>query len=132
MTIGSLLVVVGDSQRGIELVDEAMEFYARDRPPGTYYVSHSLQALTAGDYDRALEQALRIDVPEWVVTPMLVAASAGLTGRQEIAERAVQRLLAVDPEFALHARAQIDKWHPHETVLERMLEGLQAAGLDLP
>ena len=132
MTLGSLFVVIGDSRRGTELVDEAMQFYSRERPPGTYYVSHAVQALAVGDYDRALEQALKIDTPEWIVTPMLVAASAGLTGQQEIAQRAVQRLLAVDAEFALHVRAQIDKWHPHETVLAAMLEGLEAAGLDLP
>jgi hypothetical protein len=132
MTIGSLLVVVGDSQRGIELVDEAMEFYAPDRPPGTYYVSHTLHAVAAGNYDRALDQALKIDVPEWLVTPMIVAACAGLAGQQEIARRAVQRLLAVDPEFALHARPQLDKWHPDEMLLARLIEGLEAAGLDLP
>jgi hypothetical protein len=132
MTIGSLLVVTGDSDRGVALVEEALVFYAPDRPPGTYFVAHALHALATGDYDRALERALKIDVPEWAVTSIVVAASAGLAGEPEIAQRAAQRLLDLDPEFPLHARAQLEKWHPHEALLMRLLEGIEAAGLDVP
>jgi adenylate cyclase len=132
MTIGSLLVVTGDSDRGVALVEEALVFYAPDRPPGIYFVAHALHALATGDYDRALERALKIDVPEWAVTSIVVAASAGLAGEPEIAQRAAQRLLDLDPEFPLHARAQLEKWHPHEALLMRLLEGIEAAGLDVP
>jgi tetratricopeptide (TPR) repeat protein len=132
LTIATLLVVTGDSDHGLALVDEAMVFYAPDRPPGTYFIAHALHALTTGDYDRALEQALKVDVPEWAVTPIVVAASAGLAGEPQIAQRAAQRLLDLDPEFPLHVRAQLEKWHPHETLLMCLLEGLEAAGLDLP
>ena len=132
MTIAALFVITGDSDRGLALVDEAMGFYAPDRPPGPFFVAHALHALATGDYDRALEQALKIDLPEWAVTPTIVAACAGLAGEQLIAQRAAQRLLDLDPEFPLHARAQFDKWHPDETLLMRLLEGLEAAGLDLP
>ncbi|HJR70328.1 MAG TPA: hypothetical protein VKA43_09840 [Gammaproteobacteria bacterium] len=132
MTIGSLLVIIGDAQRGLELAEEAKRFYAPDRPPGSYFVAYAFEALAAGDYDRALAEALKVDLPDWAITSLVVAASAGLAGEQEIARRAAQRLLDVDPEFPLHVRAQLEKWHPDATLLARLLEGLEAAGLDLP
>lgn len=132
MTVGSLLVVTGDFERGLALLEEAMGFYAPDRPQGAYFVSHALHALATGDYDRALEQALKIDLPDWAITSLVVAASAGLAGEPEIAQRAAQRLLDLDPEFPLHARTLLEKWHPDATVLARLLEGLEAAGFDLP
>jgi TolB-like protein/tetratricopeptide (TPR) repeat protein len=132
MTVGSLLVVTGDFERGLELAEEAMGFYAPDRPPGIYFIAHAFEALATGDYDRALAQALKVDLPDWAITSLVVAASAGLAGEQEIAQRAAQRLLDIDPEFPLHVRAQLEKWHPDATLLARLLEGLEAAGLDLP
>jgi adenylate cyclase len=132
LTIGSLLVMIGDFDRGIMLTDEAMAFYAPDRAPGPYFMAKAFAALARGDYDRALEQALKVDAPEWVMTSMIVAACAGLAGERPMAERAAQRLLDLDPEFGLHARAQLARWHPDETLLRRVLEGLDAAGIDVP
>jgi adenylate cyclase len=132
ITIGTLLVIVGELERGLALVDEAMAFYTSDRPPGLYFVAHALEALASGDYDRALEQALRIDAPDWAMGSMVVAACAALAGKREIAQRAIERLLELSPEFPRHAREQLRKWHPDEALFARIVEGLEAAGLDLP
>jgi TolB-like protein len=131
MTLGALLVVVGDTERGVALADEAIAYYAPDRAPGPYFISHAFRAIIAGDYDEALEQALRIDAPEWAMSSMILAASAGLAGDEPMAERAAQRLLDLDPEYGLHVRTQLAKWHPDETLLARMIEGLEAAGIDV-
>jgi hypothetical protein len=37
-----------------------------------------------------------------------------------------------EPGVPLHARAQLEKWHSQETLLARILEGLAAAGLEIP
>jgi TolB-like protein len=131
MTLGALLVVVGDTDRGIALADEAIAYYAPDRAPGPYFIAHAFAAIIAGDYDEALEQALRIDAPEWAMSPMILAASAGLAGDEPMAQRAAQRLLDLDPDYGLHIRAQLAKWHPDETLLARVIEGLEAAGIDV-
>ena len=132
ITIGTLFVIVGELERGLALVDEAMAFYTPDRPPGLYFVANALEAWGSGDYDRAVEQALRIDAPDWAMESMIVAVCAGLAGQPEMAQRATQRLLELSPEFPLHAREQLQKWHPDETLFARIIEGLEAAGLDLP
>jgi TolB-like protein len=132
ITIGTLLVVLGDAERGLVLVEEAMAFYTPDRPPGLYFVAHALDALARGDYDRAVEHALRIDAAEWPMGSMILAASAGLAGQRETAQRAVQHLLELSPDFPRHARSHLEKWHPHETLLARVLEGLEAAGVAIP
>ena len=132
ITIGTLFVIVGNGERGLSLVDEAMAFYVPDRPPGLYFVAHALDALARSDYDRALDHALRIDASNWAMSSMILAASAGLAGQREIAERATQRLLELSPTFPLHAREQLEKWQPAEPLLARILDGLEAAGLEIP
>jgi adenylate cyclase len=132
ITIGTLFVLLGDADRGLALVEEAMAFYTPDRPPGLYFVAHALDALARGGYDRAVEHALRIDAADWTMGPMILAACAGLAGQRETARRAAARLLELSPEFPRHARGQLEKWHAHETLLARMLEGLEAAGVEIP
>jgi adenylate cyclase len=132
ITIGTLFVVLGDAERGFALVEEAMAFYTPDRPPGLYFVAHALDALARGDYDRAVDHALRIDAADWAMGSMILAASAGLAGQRETAQRAAQQLLELSPEFPRYARAELEKWHPHETLLTRVLEGLEAAGVAIP
>ncbi|HET6266761.1 MAG TPA: tetratricopeptide repeat protein, partial [Acidobacteriota bacterium] len=49
--------------------------------------------------------------------------------RKSEAESAVNELLAIDPEFAVHARRYIEPWHYASGFLEPLLEGLRKAGL---
>ena len=79
-----------------------------------------------------IEHALKIDTPSWPLISMVVAASAGLAGRTDIAHRAAQRLLELQPDFPRRVRAQLARWHPREAVVARLVEGMNAAGLDIP
>jgi hypothetical protein len=73
-----------------------------------------------------------MDAPAWFTVPMLVAACAGLAGHDDIARRAADRLLELYPDFAANARAELAKWYLDDALLETTVEGLRAAGLEIP
>jgi hypothetical protein len=62
----------------------------------------------------------------------VVAATCGHLGRHAEAQAAVRDLLALDPEFAAHARSNIASWHFASGLLEPLLDGLRKAGLSIP
>jgi hypothetical protein len=63
---------------------------------------------------------------------LVVAATCGHLGRQAEAEAAVKQLLDLDPEFAAHARQNVESWHFASGLLEPLLDGLRKAGLEIP
>jgi hypothetical protein len=44
----------------------------------------------------------------------------------------VNELLAIDPEFAIHAQRYIEPWHYASGLMDQLLEGLRKAGLKIP
>jgi tetratricopeptide (TPR) repeat protein len=125
--IGTLFAVSGSSQRAAALVDKAIAL--SPRPPGLYYVAQCINELRADRAENALAAALRIDTPSWFIAPALVAASAALAGRNDVAERAAARLLELYPTFPESAGAELRKWQVDRDLGERLLRGLRAAGL---
>jgi adenylate cyclase len=127
--IGTLLAISGSSERAQPLVNKALAL--SPRAPGYYYLAQAVMELRAGRDDAALNWALRIDAPNWFVTPLIVAASAGLAQRQDVAARATARLLELYPDFAREARFELAKWQVDPPLLDKILRGLRAAGLDV-
>jgi adenylate cyclase len=125
--IGTLLAVSGSPQRSAALVEKAITL--SPRPPGLYYVAQCINELRAGRADDALAAALRIDTPSWFIAPALVAASAALAGRNDVAERAAARLLELYPAFPENAGTELRKWQVDRDLGETLLRGLRAAGL---
>jgi hypothetical protein len=63
---------------------------------------------------------------------MMVAACAGLSGRDDIARRSAARLLELYPDFPPNARAELAKWYLDDALIETTVKGLRAAGLEIP
>src|SRR5437763_5697941 len=61
-----------------------------------------------------------------------MASACGHLGRRAEAEAAVRDLLALDPEFAAHARSNVGTWHFASGLMDPILEGLRKAGLSIP
>lgn len=127
--IGFLFTLAGDWQRGLPLIDEAIPLTVN--VPGWYYISYAFADLERDEYAQALDWALKVDAPTWFVTPLTVAATAALSGRPELAEREVARLLELYPDFAITGGEQLRKWRIEEALRSRLLEGLRLAGLDI-
>ena len=125
-TVGAYWVLAGFPERGAPLLEKADALGPR---LATSSIARAATDIRAGRYDDALSEMLKLDLPNWVLTPVLVAATAGLAGRQDVAQRAVATLREKDPMFADHARASLAKWQLDEDLLEALLRGLRAAGL---
>ena len=58
------------------------------------------------------------------------AATLGKLGRREEAQKALQDLLALRPDFAAVARQEYAKWYDAEHI-EQLIDGLRKAGLEI-
>src|SRR5438477_2382776 len=128
--LGLQIVHTADFERGTAIVRRAMELNADHA--GWMHFAPLWDHFHKGEYEQALECANRLDVPG-LFWPFLVMASAcGHLGRRTEAAAAVRDLLALDPEFAAHARANVGTWHFASGLMEPILEGLRKAGLAIP
>ena len=127
--IGTLLALSGSTHDALPLVAKAITL--SPRPPGLYYVAQAISALRAGRAEDALNAALRIDAPNWFITPALVAAAASLAGRDDVAQRSAARLLELYPTFPQNAATELAKWQLDPALRETLSGGLRAAGLPI-
>ena len=128
--LGLQIVHTGKFERGTAIVRRAMDLNANHA--GWMHFAPLWDHFHKGEYEQALECANRVDVPG-LFWPFLVMASAcGHLGRRAEAKAAVRDLLALDPEFAAHARSNVGTWHFASGLMEPILEGLRKAGLEIP
>ena len=128
--LGLQIVHTREFERGTAIVRRAMELNANHA--GWMHFAPLWDHFHKGEYEQALECANRVDVPGLFWPFLVVASACGHLGRRAEAEAAVRDLLALDPEFAAHARANIESWHFASGLMEPLLEGLRKAGLEIP
>ena len=127
---GILLTAYGDSMHGLELVARAHELSPQPRP--LFNLAHVFVGLQDDRPCEALAQAQQMDANSWFITHMVAAAAAGLCGDDEAAAEARRRLLAVAPDFEAEAVGLVELWKFNGPLRAAVLDGLQAAGLELP
>src|SRR5438270_9042750 len=128
--LGLQIVHTGEFERGTAIVRRAMELNANHA--GWMHFAPLWEHFHKGEYELALERANRVDVPGLFWPYLVMASACGHLGRRAEAEAAVRDLLALDPEFAAHARSNIRSWHFASGLMDPILEGLRQAGLSIP
>ena len=128
--LGLQIVHTGEFERGAAIVRRAMEL--NPNHAGWMHFAPLWEHFHKGEYEQALERANRVDVPGLFWPFLVVASACGHLGRRAEAESAVRDLLALDPEFAAHARSNVGTWHFASGLMEPILEGLRKAGLSIP
>jgi tetratricopeptide (TPR) repeat protein len=131
MTIGVLLGQSGDWDRGLPLIDKAYALSGR-ATAGIISAGYAIHGIQTGNYDEALQYALRLDMPRWYVATAIVAVSAGLAQRSDIAHRAAEQLLIQQPNISRGARTLLAKWHMNDELREKFIRGFNAAGIETP
>jgi TolB-like protein/Flp pilus assembly protein TadD len=127
--LGLEIVHTGEFERGTAIVRRAMELNANHA--GWMHFAPLWNHFHNGEYEQALECANRVDVPGLFWPYLVMASACGHLGRRTEAAAAVRDLLALDPEFAAHARANVGTWHFASGLMEPILEGLRKAGLEV-
>ncbi len=126
--LGGLIAYAGEWERGCALVHQALRL--NPHHPGWYWFPLVFDAYRQGDYRNALDLALRIELPGYRDTQMVLAAVHGQLGEYEAATRCLQELLALAPQFALDARTELGKFLDPGLV-EHVIDGLRKAGLEI-
>ena len=128
--LGLLIVHTGEFGRGGAIVRHAMEL--NPDHAGWMHFGPIWEHFHRREYERALDHANQVDIPGLFWPYLVVASTCGHLGRKAEAAAAVRDLLAIDPEFAAHARYDIGTWHFASGLMEPLLEGLRKAGLEIP
>jgi TolB-like protein/cytochrome c-type biogenesis protein CcmH/NrfG len=126
--MGVLMAYAGDWEHGCAAVERAAEL--NPRHPGSYWFPLFYNAYRKGDYRGALSAALKINLPDFFYTHVVIAAAYGQLGDREAAGEALRELLVLRPDFTLTGRDDLAKWYPPELV-DHLIDGLRKAGLDV-
>lgn len=126
--IGLLMSASIDGERGAAMVKTAMEL--NPNYPGWYELAIFSNAYWKRHYQEALDAALRVRLPGYFHAHSARAASYGQLGQIEAAQKSVQDLLALRPDFASFARYEYSKWYEPDQI-EHLIEGLRKAGLEI-
>jgi len=127
--MGLVVAYMGDWERGCALVERAMQL--NPNFPGKYRYPLVANAYRKGDYRGALDEVLRMNLPDVSYTPLLAAAAAGQLGEKEVAGKALHELLALRPDVGTIVRDDLPTWFQPELVAH-FIEGLRKAGLEIP
>jgi len=128
--LGLQIVHTGEFERGTAIVRRAMELNANHA--GWMHFAPLWDHFHKREYEQALECANRVDVPGLFWPYLVMASACGHLGRRAEAAAAVRDLLALDPEFAAHARSNIGTWHFASDLMDPILDGLRKAELSIP
>ncbi len=127
--IGHLLTLFGRWHRGPVLIRKAIEA----NPYYSSIVHYSLWVdwVRRKDYLQAYNETLSFRTPFLFWDPLLKAAAAGLLGKIEEGEHAVDALLKLKPDFAKRGRTLIAHYIKFDDIFERVIKGLSRAGLSI-
>jgi len=125
--IGFFLSLSGEWEKGKKLLDHAMK--QNVGYPSWYYGATSVYYYRLNEFEKSYEEALKYDVSALFWGPMLRVASLGQLDRQSTAQQHISELKTLKPDFESKARYLISRYVKEEGLVEKIIEGLQKAGL---
>lgn len=114
-------------QRALPLIQES----SRRNPnqPEAYHLVPFLNHLAEGQWAEALNHARRIKASKTLYGHLAIAAAAGISGQSEMARKAVEQVLRLQPGYGRLFRADAESRNLHPVLTEIWGEGLRLAGL---
>lgn len=126
--LGFQIAYSGDWERGCALAERAMQL--NPNHPGWYWFPSILNAYRLKDYQRAFDLTLKVNMPAFWRTQLMLAVTNARLGHTEPARDAVLELLKIRPDFKEVARTELSKWWSSELV-DNLIEDLRKAGLEV-
>jgi len=127
--IGWLVTLLGEWERGPDLLRRALT-----RNPHVIPIAHHalwLAHLHRGEIEEAYQVALQHRDPTFFLRALMRACCLGHLGRREEARVELAELLAKKPDFPRRGRILIGRHVKFPDLLERIVDGLEKAGLAL-
>ena len=121
------VAMVGDWDRAMKLMGKAMRL--NPHHPGWYHIVAFMNYYRQGEYDLALIEARRFNTPDFFWDPLIRAAVLGQLDRRPEAEKVVDELLALMPDFYQRGRSLIRRLAYLDEHVEILRDGLCKAGI---
>jgi adenylate cyclase len=128
-TIGYVLIMSGDFERGRTLIDKAIAL--NPCHPRWFHHARWVDDYQRCEYEASYREALMADPKMDFWNPAILAASLGQLGRESEAEAFVGELRRLKPDFEPRARELITRVLKIEDLVERIIDGLRKAGLEI-
>jgi len=125
--LGLQLAFSGDWEQGCALAEKATQL--NPNHPGWYWFPLAYDAYRQGDGQRALEYALKVNLPGLWTAQLSLTVIYSQLGQMEQARAALRGLLAVRPNFTATPREDLEKWWQPEMV-EQILGDLRKVGIE--
>ena len=125
--LGMAFAFSGDWERGCALAERSTQL--NPNHPSWYWFAMIVNAYRQRDSQRALEFILRVNMPGFWITQMILTVIYSQTGDLDHARAALRDLRNIRPDFDAIAHAELSKWWQPDLV-EQMMGDLRKAGLD--
>ena len=124
-----MLAFSGEWERGVALAQRALDLNRHH--PGWYYLIFFHHHYRKGDYKAALQTVKKMNMPEFHWMQLSTIAACGMLGRLDEARGAIDSLRKYNPVFLdlNNVRDDIHLWDPDQDEVDKLLLGLQKAGL---
>ena len=127
--VGFHLSLYGDWERGKRILDSVM--HGNLEYPKYFHGATTLYYYRDRAYEEALRESIMYHVPGFFWAPMLRAALLGQLSRKNEAQKELEHLKEMKPDFDRKARYLISRFVKEESLLDHIVEGLQKAGLTI-
>ncbi len=128
--LGLDLYLIGDRERGLALAEKAIRLSPIH--PGWYHCAHSIHLFWTKDYQQALRELKKFNMPQHYAYHLLLAGTYAHLGQQEDARNTVNYLTEYHATFVANPLIELRKWNVDEDLIDLLLEGLRLAGMKLP
>lgn len=125
--IGMHLWMTGEYSRGNSLMSTAIEL--NPHHPGWYHIVPFCDHYLNGEYQLALESALKINTPGMYIDPLYRAAVLGQLGQAKRSQAALNQLLSLFPDFKSHGRELMKRLVFLDIHVEMLWDGLKRSGI---
>ena len=125
--IGYIMTLLGDWERGPQLIKKAMSLNPYYRPISHYALW--VHALHRGDHASAYQETMDLRGPSLFWYPLAKAATLGLLGRRKEAKKYAAGLLEFKPDFPDRGRRLISRYIKQDEIAQQVIEGLKSTGV---
>ncbi|NNK97363.1 MAG: hypothetical protein HKP41_23655 [Desulfobacterales bacterium] len=121
------MMLLGEWERGRALLHKGMRL--NPLHPTWFYLAPFTYHYHRGAYEQAYLYAIKFNYPQLFWDQVMRASSLAMLQDYEAAEKVVKELLELIPDFVSHARQLIRGYIKVAEVEDKIISGLQHAGL---
>ena len=119
----------GEEEEGLAFIEHAMAL--NPAHPGYYHMPISFYHYYNGRLKKALQEAEKINAPEFYFTHILFLLIYHELGEERKKQNSIAELKRLDPEFSKHARTALERWIHTKEKTDRLLNDLVLAGVNV-